>query len=73
MTSSSALSQRTYSVADVARIFGVTPSHVWRLCQKGDIPSIRLGSRILIPREVVEHILASTGGEESEEGVKGEL
>ena len=65
---SPALKQLTYSVADVARIFGVTPSHVWRLCQSGEIPSIRLGSRILIPREAVEHILASTGGQESEGG-----
>lgn len=58
MTSSPALSQRTYSVTDVARIFGVTPSHVWRLCQRGDLPSIRLGSRILIPRDVVDRILS---------------
>ena len=58
MPTSNALEQRTYSVTDVARIFGVTPSHVWRLCQRGDLPSIRLGSRILIPREVVDRILA---------------
>ena len=43
MPSSPALRQLTYSVADVARIFGVTASHVWRLCQSGEIPSIRLG------------------------------
>lgn len=57
--SSSALQQRTYSVTDVAHIFGVTPSHVWRLCQRGEIPSVRLGGRILIPREAVERLLAS--------------
>jgi len=68
MSSSPALIQLTYSVADVARIFGVAPSHVWRLCRSGEIPSIRLGSRILIPREAVEHLLASTGGEKSEAG-----
>ena len=68
MSSSPALQQLTYSVTDVARIFGVAPSHIWRLCQSGDIPSIRLGSRILIPREAVEHILASTDGQESERG-----
>lgn len=58
MHSSSALQQRTYSVTDVARIFGVTPSHVWRLCQKGEIISIRLGGRILIPRDEVDRILS---------------
>ncbi len=57
MPSSPALEQLTYSVADVARIFGVTPSHVWRLCQSGEIPSVRLGSRILIPRETIERLL----------------
>jgi len=59
MTSGSALSQRTYSVTDVAHILGVTPSHIWRLCQRGDIASIRLGGRILIPREEVDRILSS--------------
>ena len=59
MTSGSALSQRTYSVTDVAHIFGVTPSHIWRLCQRGDISSIRLGGRILIPRVEVDRILSS--------------
>lgn len=68
MSSSPVLQQLTYSVADVARIFGVAPSHVWRLCQSKEIPSIRLGSRILIPREAVEHILASTGGRNSGTG-----
>ena len=59
MPSSSALEQRTYSVTDVAHILGVTPSHIWRLCDRGDISSIRLGRRILIPREEVERILSS--------------
>ncbi|TDI55583.1 MAG: DNA-binding protein [Acidobacteria bacterium] len=35
-----------------------TPSHIWRLCQRGDIASIRLGGRILIPREEVDRILS---------------
>ena len=61
MTSSSALSQRTYSVTDVARIFGVAPSHIWRLCQRGELPSIRLGSRILIPRDAVDQMLEDAG------------
>ena len=69
MPSSSALEQRTYSVTDVAHIFGVTPSHIWRLCQKGDIASIRLGGRILIPREEVDRILS--GGEETANGGRG--
>lgn len=68
MTSRPALEQRTYSVTDVARIFGVTPSHVWRLCQKGEVPSIRLGSRILIPRDAVDRILAGARPDESEGG-----
>ena len=58
MISSSALEQRTYSVTDVAHILGVTPSHIWRLCQRGDIASIRLGGRILILREEVDRILS---------------
>jgi excisionase family DNA binding protein len=60
--------QRTYSVTDVARIFGVTPSHVWRLCQRGDLPSIRLGGRILIPRDAVDRILAAANTDEARGG-----
>lgn len=68
MPSRPALEQRTYSVTDVARIFGVTPSHVWRLCQRGELPSIRLGSRILIPRDAVDRILAAAKAHDSEGG-----
>ena len=69
MPSSSALEQRTYSVTDVAHILGVTPSHIWRLCQRGDIASIRLGGRILIPRKEVDRILSA--GEETAKRGRG--
>jgi excisionase family DNA binding protein len=64
MVTSPTLQPRTYSVTEVARIFGVTPSHVSRLCQRGEIPSIRLGGRLLIPRTAVDQILASAADEQ---------
>lgn len=41
----------TYSVEDVAVLLGIARGKAYEHVRSGDIPSIRIGKRYLIPRE----------------------
>lgn len=42
------------NVSEAGRVLGVSESTVWRMIQRGTLPSIRRGGRRLIPREALE-------------------
>lgn len=42
-------SKLTYSVAETARVLGLSRPTVYRLMDRPDFPSVRVGSRVLIP------------------------
>ena len=47
------------TVAEVARCLRLSQRTVYNRCADGQIPSIRIGDRILIKRKTVDGILAS--------------
>lgn len=47
-------SKLTYSVAETARVLGVSRPTVYRLIDRPDFPSVRVGSRVLIPCGLLE-------------------
>lgn len=47
------------SVPEAARLLGVGTTFGWALVRSGEMPSIKLGRRVLVPRAVLER-LAST-------------
>ena len=53
----------TLSVAEAAALLGVSPNHLWARINAGDVPALRLGRRVLVPRraldDLVERALAS--------------
>lgn len=50
-------------VQEVADLFGVTKPTIYRRIQRGEIPVIRFGARVLVPRAKLAEML-SVGGEE---------
>jgi excisionase family DNA binding protein len=48
------------SVAQTAELLGLSTASVYHAVQRGDIPSIRIGGRILIGRVAVERMLAGS-------------
>lgn len=55
---------RTVSVADAARLLGISRSLAYECVRRGELPSIRLGARIVVPATAIDEILASaTNGE----------
>ncbi|RME55721.1 DNA-binding protein [Candidatus Parcubacteria bacterium] len=43
--------KRFLTVREVARYLSISPAHVYNLCQRGELPSIRLGRSVRIPAE----------------------
>ena len=55
--------RKTFTVAETAAIVGVGRSTLYEHVKRGDIPCIRVGRRVVIPREVVEAALAGRNGD----------
>jgi excisionase family DNA binding protein len=47
----------TYKVDEVARLLGIGRNHCYEACKRGDIPTIRVGKRLLIPRVALDRML----------------
>lgn len=49
--------QLTLSVEEAARLLGISPGLAYELVHRGELAAIRLGRRILVPRQVVEALI----------------
>jgi len=47
------------AVPDAARLLGIGTTLAWELVRAGDLPSIKLGRRVLVPRMALEHLARS--------------
>jgi excisionase family DNA binding protein len=47
----------TLRVDEAAEIFGVTPRTVRHWIERGDLPCIRVGRTVLLPRAVIDSLL----------------
>jgi excisionase family DNA binding protein len=45
------------SVAETARRLGLSRQGTYQAVQRGEIPSVRVGKRILVPRSALEQLL----------------
>ena len=52
----------TLTVDEAGRLLGISRNSAFEAVRRGDIPSIRVGKRILIPRAAFERLLAGAGG-----------
>jgi excisionase family DNA binding protein len=51
-------SRRTYSVEEAGKILGVCRNSAYALARSGELPTIRMGRRLLVPREALDRLLA---------------
>ena len=48
----------TIDVEVVARILGISRATAYKAVERGEIPSVRFGGRIVVPRAALERLLA---------------
>ena len=54
--------QLLYTVPEAAKLLRISPAHAYALVSRGELPSLRLGRRILIPRCALESLIAQSSG-----------
>lgn len=55
------MERQTVTVGEVARMLGIGRNSAYEAVRRGEIPTLRIGKRILVPRAALEGLLA--GGE----------
>lgn len=51
----------TYTVAEAAAMLGIGINTAYEALKRGEIPSVRLGRRLLVPKAAFESFLACHG------------
>lgn len=49
--------RQTLSVDEAARLLGIGRSSAYEAVRRGEIPTLRIGRRILVPRTAIERML----------------
>lgn len=52
-----ATGRRVWTVSEAARVLGISRAHAYELVARGELPHLRLGRRILIPRHALDGLL----------------
>ena len=52
------LERQTYTVPEVAQILGIGRNTAYESCRAGEIPTVRVGTRVLVPRAAIEAMLS---------------
>lgn len=55
------MAELAMSVAEAARALGVSRDAVYELVRRGEMPHLRVGRRVIIPRQALERWLAGAG------------
>ena len=50
--------RKTYTVVEVAKILGIGRNTAYEVCRNGEIPTIKIGGRILVPRTAIDELLS---------------
>ena len=51
------MERATYTIEEVAEILGIGRSSAYQAVRAGDIPTIKVGRRLLVPRAALERML----------------
>ncbi len=57
------MTKRTYSIPEIAKELGIGRSAAYEAARTGEIPTIRIGKRILVPVAALERMLAQASND----------
>lgn len=58
----------TYNVSETAKLLGLSKNSLYQACLKGEIPHLKIGKRILIPRARLDQMLNEAGKARGQDG-----
>ena len=51
----------TYDVGTVAKLLGLSRNAAYQACLRGDIPCLRIGKRLIVPKVQLQKLLEGNG------------
>ena len=54
--------RRTYEVEEAGVKLGIARNQAYEAAKNGELPTIRIGKRLLVPKAVLDRMLADAGG-----------
>lgn len=51
----------TYSVEEAGQLLGISRNSAFEAARRGDLPTIRIGRRLLVPKAALERLLVGAG------------
>jgi excisionase family DNA binding protein len=51
------VNRRTYSIEEAAQMLGVSRNHAYDMAKEGQLPAIKLGKRLVIPKAPFDRML----------------
>ena len=61
LTDKEAPAKRTISIQEAAKVLGIGRDQAYNAARLGQIPTIRIGRRLLVPVPALERLLAEAG------------
>jgi excisionase family DNA binding protein len=58
LTGSGSVDRRTYTVEEAGTLLGVCRNTAYALAKSGELPTIRLGRRLLVPKAALDALLS---------------
>ena len=58
LTGSGSVERRTYTVEEAGTLLGVCRNTAYALAKSGELPTIRLGRRLLVPKAALDALLS---------------
>jgi excisionase family DNA binding protein len=58
--------RQTYTVEETAQIMGIGRNSAYEAIRRGEIPSLRLGRRLVVPKKALDSLLAQRSGQDRE-------
>jgi excisionase family DNA binding protein len=52
---------RTYRIQEVARLLGIGRNQAYSAAKRGDLPVIKIGKRLFVPRAAFDRMLEQAG------------
>jgi excisionase family DNA binding protein len=49
--------RRTYTILEAQRLLGIGRNQIYEAAKAGDIPTIKIGKRVLVPKALFDRIL----------------
>jgi excisionase family DNA binding protein len=65
------LERRTFTIEESAQVLGISRTSAYAAARRGELPTVRIGRRYIVPRAALERLLSQGRGGSEPDGYSG--